>query len=137
MNRGACAGLAGRLGGIIFALAAAFRLRLNSKRSATPASNAPDNTAMPAMSRKLSGELAVEVPVFVFPLLPEFVPLVVGVWPFPTVGDTPAVGDAVVTVALVLVVGVAAGVVVVVGVTAGVVVGDGRGVGEGDTPGAA
>lgn len=105
-----------------------------------PASNAPAKTAMLAISKGLFREFEVEAPVFVSPLLPAFVPLLVGVWLFPTVGDAPAVGDAAGAVALAFAVGVTAGVVVDVGVPLGVMVGEGIGercgVGEGDTAGA-
>ncbi len=127
-------GLPGSLGGITFVFArAAFRLRRNSKSPTMPPSNAPNIMATPPISSPWPGELEGAVPVFVPPLFPEFVPFVVGVWLFPTVGDTPAVGDALVAVTL-------AAVAVVVGVTLGVMVGegvgDGRAVGEGDTTGA-
>ncbi len=112
----------------------AFRLRFISRNAATPVSNAPNKTAMAAISRGWPGEPDEETPVVVSPLLPVFVPLLVGVWPFPTVGD--AAG----AVALAPAVVVIAGIVVVVGVTPGVMVGeglgDGCGVGEGDTIGA-
>lgn len=133
-------GLSASLGGIPFAFArAAFRLRLNNKSAAIPASNAPAKTITPPMSSALPCELEVSAPVFVPPLFPEFVPFVVGVWPLPTVGDVPAVGDAFVAVTLAVAEGATVGVIVGVtlGVSAGEGVGDGRTVGEGEMTGAA
>ena len=102
----------GSAGGMIAASARAmFRLRLISKSAIMPSSSAPDKMPMPPISRGLFSELGVEVSVFVLPVFPVFVPLIVGVWLLPAVGDALAVGEVTVAVALALVVGVAAGVV--------------------------
>ena len=137
LTQDACAGLPGRAGSVTFAPARdAFRLRLSSKSMTIPASNAPNRMVTPPTSSALFDEPEVDVPVLFPPLFPEFVPFVVGVWLFPSVGDAPAVGDAPVTVALAVTVGVTVGVVVGEGVIVGEGVGDGWGVGDGDTTGA-